>query len=120
MYEQLFLMYVIPSVMVQSYICYVTKPVVSNSVTFPLLSTKDREACFKGCKGKGQCFDCVKYKSLALRQSVTEPRSFSTRRLETWKKTKKIINYSRGRTSPLQNFSSSPLTTKYYISNVLY
>lgn len=26
MYEQLFLMYVIPSVMVQSYICYVTKP----------------------------------------------------------------------------------------------
>lgn len=28
MYEQLFLMYVIPSVMVQSYICYVTKPVV--------------------------------------------------------------------------------------------
>lgn len=28
MYEQLFLMYVIPSVMVQSYICYVTKPIV--------------------------------------------------------------------------------------------
>lgn len=27
MYEQLFLMYVIPSVMVQSYICYVTKPI---------------------------------------------------------------------------------------------
>lgn len=52
MYEQLFLMYVIPSVMVQSYICYVTKPIVEvelskfsnqaselnclNSVTFPL------------------------------------------------------------------------------------
>lgn len=28
MNEQLFLMYVIPSVMVQSYICYVTKPIV--------------------------------------------------------------------------------------------
>lgn len=28
MYEQLFLIYVIPSVMVQSYICYVTKPIV--------------------------------------------------------------------------------------------
>lgn len=28
MYEQLFLMYVIPSVMVQSYICYVTEPIV--------------------------------------------------------------------------------------------
>lgn len=31
MYEQLFLMYVIPSVMVQSYICYVTKPIVELS-----------------------------------------------------------------------------------------
>lgn len=28
MYEQLFLMYVIPNVMVQSYICYVNKPII--------------------------------------------------------------------------------------------
>lgn len=28
MYEQLLLMYVIPSVVVQSYICYVTEPIV--------------------------------------------------------------------------------------------
>lgn len=62
-------MYVIPSVMVQSYICYVTKPIVYCPILllFFIFSTKDWEA--KGQKGKGQCFDCaIEDTTLAQRQ----------------------------------------------------
>lgn len=57
MYEQLFLMYVIPSVMVQSYICYVTKPIVEVELSkfsdFSLiLSANVCGTWWKGHKGK--------------------------------------------------------------------
>lgn len=57
MYEQLFLMYVIPSVMVQSYICYVTKPIVevelSKFSNFSLCVWKAAERS----RGKRRSFD---------------------------------------------------------------
>lgn len=57
MYEQLFLMYVIPSVMVQSYICYVTKPIVEVELSkfsdlFLILSANVWGRQWKGHKGK--------------------------------------------------------------------
>lgn len=58
MYEQLFLMYVIPSVMVQSYICYVTKPIVEvelskfSDFSLIFISKCFCGACWKGHKGK--------------------------------------------------------------------
>lgn len=64
-----------------------------------------------------------KTKTLTQRQSLTETWSFSTRCLESWKKTAvlKIMNYSRGRTSQLQNCSFSvDLKFKCYISNVFF
>lgn len=62
MYEQLFLMYVIPSVMVQSYICYVTKPVVEVELSkfsdFSLiLSVNVGRGGGKVIREKGQHFD---------------------------------------------------------------
>lgn len=62
MYEQLFLMYVIPSVMVQSYICYVTKPIVEVELSkfcyFSLILTaKGLRSVIEGSEGKGQRFD---------------------------------------------------------------
>lgn len=48
MYEQLFLMYVIPSVMVQSYICYVTKPIVEVELS------KFFSLCVWGARGGGK------------------------------------------------------------------
>lgn len=57
MYEQLFLMYVIPSVMVQSYICYVTKPIVEVELSkfFSLCVCGARGG--GGSQGKGHSFD---------------------------------------------------------------
>lgn len=56
MYEQLFLMYVIPSVMVQSYICYVTKPIVEVELS-KLFSACVRvcvRVCVRACGGWGK------------------------------------------------------------------
>lgn len=60
-------MYVIPSVMVQSYICYVTKPIVYCPTLLLFFIYKEWEA--KRQKGKGQCFDCaIEDSTLAQRQ----------------------------------------------------
>lgn len=65
-----FLMYVIPSVMVQSYICYVTKPVAKvhilkvncpNSVSYlPFYNQMFKGRWRKGNKGKVKDFDSPK------------------------------------------------------------
>lgn len=65
MYEQLFLMYVIPSVMVQSYICYVTKPIVEVELSkfsdlSAILSANVWGREQKGQKGKIKSFDSPK------------------------------------------------------------
>lgn len=58
MYEQLFLMYVIPSVMVQSYICYVTKPIVEVELSkFSNFSLCVWKAVDKRSQGKRRSFD---------------------------------------------------------------
>lgn len=127
MYEQLFLMYVIPSVMVQSYICYVTKPIVEVELSkfsdlSLILSANVWGRQRKGHKGKVKVLTVQKQ---LMKDGISDPeaeaRSRPTRHLETW-----IIQNPQGRESSipsgrvcqLQNCSSYLLTTNSRVSPV--
>lgn len=87
-----FLMYVIPSVMVQSYICYVTKPVVKVELSkfcsrahiwrwiaqismsyFPFCNQMSKGRQWKGNKGKVKVFDGPK---AAKKDRMSDPEVF--------------------------------------------
>lgn len=89
-----FLMYVIPSVMVQSYICYVTKPVVKVELSkfcsrahiwrwiaqismsyFPFCNQMSKGRQWKGNKGKVKVFDGPK---AAKKDGMSDPEVFET------------------------------------------
>lgn len=122
MYEQLFLMYVIPSVMVQSYICYVTKPIVEVELSkfsdFSLILSANVWG-----EGNGKVNVLTVRKQLKKDgNSLTEARSHPSGHPKPWSKNNpslKVMSYPIGRVCQLQNCSSYSLTTNSSVTPLI-